>query len=232
MTATKADRTAQSVTDYAYAAILASVHDGTYHAGERLTEPRLTSELGVSRVPLREALKRLAAEGVLEFYPNRGVVVRILTRQDVAEFFQIRVALEGLASRLTAQRIGESGNRDHFATLLESTRHPGADHSPEAFMRHDSLVHGGIVARSGSQLLVKHWGLLQLPVHRLRYFADSTAWDFHASIHDHERILVAVVTGDGARAQEFMGTHIERVAAGVLQLSQADFDAVFNPGLA
>lgn len=219
----------QSVTDYAYGAVLAGVRDGTYHAGERLTEARLTRELGVSRVPLREALKRLAGEGVLEFYPNRGVVVRVLTRQDIADFFQLRASMEGLASRLTAGRVGEDGNRDHFARLLESARHPGSDHGAEAFMRHDAQIHGGIMERCGNRLLIRHWELLQLPVHRLRYFAGTTAWDFSTSVGDHERILAAVVTGDGRRAQELMAAHVERVAASVLQLSQADFDAAFNP---
>ena len=83
-------------------AITDGVKDGRYAPGQRLVEADLTAELGVSRGPLREALGRLAAEGVLELEPYRGAVVRRLTREDVEDLFSVREVLEGEAARLAA----------------------------------------------------------------------------------------------------------------------------------
>ena len=222
---------ALSVPDRVHQEILRAVQDGRYAAGERLTEPRLVAEHAASRVPLREALKRLAVEGVLDVYPNRGAVVHVLRRQDVAEFFQMRMALEGLAAKLTAQRINEDDNRHYFAGLLESNRDGRSDDTPEAFAMHDDLMHGGLVRRSHNELLLKHWNQLQLPVHRLRHLAHSSSWDLSTSTHEHESVLDAVMAGDGDTAQRHMADHLQHVLNRVTQLPQSQFDAVFNPGL-
>jgi DNA-binding GntR family transcriptional regulator len=226
-----AETAEQRVSDRVHDEILDRVRNGSYVAGERLTETRLTTEHRVSRVPLREALKRLAAEGVLDLFPNRGAVVRILTKRDVSEFFQLRIALEGFASRLTARRLDEDDNWDYFGALLEEIRQRHTCDDPVGFAAHDDRVHGGIVRRCGNQLLVKHWALIKLPLHRLRYFASSQAWDIEVSMHDHEEVVCAVLARDGDAAQELMAAHLQRVVGRLMTLNQAEFDEVHNPGL-
>lgn len=228
---TTAPAASTTVADRVHAEIFARIASGQYAAGERLTEPRLVDEHGVSRVPLREVLKRLAAEGVVDLYPNRGAVVRVLTRSDISEYFQVRMALEGFASRLAALRIGEDDNRDYFGRILEEIRRPHPDHGADAFTEHDERVHGGVVRRCGNGVLAAHWNLLQLPLHRLRHFASTRTWDFEASLRDHEQVVMAVVAADPAAAQESMCAHLDRVVTRLLLLSQAEFDEVFNPRL-
>ena len=78
--------------------------DGTLKPGERLVEDRLSAELGVSRVPVREALRGLSAEGLVRLLPRRGATVVEVTPADVAELVEVRALLEGLNARLAAQR--------------------------------------------------------------------------------------------------------------------------------
>src|SRR5579863_1311318 len=97
--------------------------------GERLVESDLTHRFGVSRGPIREALRRLAAEGFIEHAPNRGAVVRRLSLQDVRELFQIRAELEGLAARIAAAAAADPTKRAAFQAAIapiyeETTRQP------------------------------------------------------------------------------------------------------------
>src|SRR5690606_3964267 len=93
------DRTA---VDKVAHAIVEGIKAGIYAPGQRLIEADLTRDLGVSRGPVREATRRLGAEGILDVLPHRGAVVRKLSRRDVAAIYQIRELLEGLAARLSA----------------------------------------------------------------------------------------------------------------------------------
>ncbi|MFI0372246.1 GntR family transcriptional regulator [Actinomadura sp. 1N219] len=228
---TPAARSAGSASDRAHDAILTNLRDGVYLAGERLTESRLTDEIGVSRVPLREALKRLDAEGVLDLHPHRGAVVRVLERRDIAEFFQVRILLEGFASRLAAQRIHEDDNLDFFSGLLDLTQRAASGDEAAEFQTQNDLVHGGVVRRSGNRLLVRQWETMQLPLHRLRHFASSSTRSYDASTDDHAQILRAVVVGDGPEAQARMEAHLRHVVGTVMELNRTEFDNVFNPGL-
>ncbi|WP_169702104.1 GntR family transcriptional regulator [Janibacter terrae] len=221
---------APSVADRVYAEIFAEVAAGRYVAGERLTESRLATGHRVSRVPLREVLKRMAAEGILDLYPNRGAVVRVLSREDIHDYFEVRMALEGFASELVAAHIDRADNRDYFFEVVADMRRPHPDHGAEAFTEHDDLVHGGIVRRCGNKLLARQWQLLPLPLHRLRHFAGTNTWDFAASMQDHEEILAAVTAGRPDEAREQMVAHLDRVVQRVLSLDQKEFDGVFNPG--
>lgn len=95
-----ADQRRGATVDYVVSQIRSGILDGRYVAGQRLITRDLTEDLGISRGPIREALRRLAAEGMVELVPNRSPVVRHLTIKQVSNLFQIRETLEGLAARL------------------------------------------------------------------------------------------------------------------------------------
>ncbi|MEU3163086.1 GntR family transcriptional regulator [Streptosporangium sp. NPDC006930] len=229
------------MTDYIYETMSEHLRTGHYRAGERLTEARLTAELGVSRVPLREVLRRLAAEGAIEINPHRGASVRILTRDHIAQLFQVRMAVEGMAARLAAQRINEPGMRDQIMKLLElacpvhdpDAHDLGNDETPGggAGNPSESQIHGGIVEQSGNELLLAHWKMLEFPVHRLRYQSRTQPEQRLLSQRDHEAVLRAILAGDHEQAQRQMSNHVERVANAIHQLRDEEFNATVNPGL-
>ena len=91
-----------------------------YAPGQVLIEADLTRDFGVSRGPLREAFRHLSAEGLLQLVPNRGALVRRLSRKEAEELFQIRTALEALAVRLAAKAIDEGDNRQRFEAAIRA----------------------------------------------------------------------------------------------------------------
>src|SRR6202050_3223278 len=89
----------------AYSAVRDGILQGRYNAGSRLTEQELASALGVSRTPVREALRRLHAEGLVEFEPNHGAVVALFELEDAEEIFELRALLEPISARRAAERV-------------------------------------------------------------------------------------------------------------------------------
>ncbi|HEX6312852.1 MAG TPA: GntR family transcriptional regulator, partial [Acidimicrobiia bacterium] len=143
-------------------AIVEGIKGGRYAPGQRLVEADLTADLGVSRGPLREALGRLAAEGVLEIEPYRGAVVRRLSRSDVVDLFRIRELLEGEAARLAATRIDDADHRvrlEQAIAAVDAYREPGES---IAYMDENSRFHELIVELGGNKLLSRLIGQLQV----------------------------------------------------------------------
>ena len=103
--------------------------------GQRLVANDLTGQLGVGRGSVREAFQRLASDGLVEIIPNRGAIVRRLSRDQVRELFQIRVNLEGLAARLAAENINENSNRARFLKIWNEVKPKGASPHWPLFMR-------------------------------------------------------------------------------------------------
>ena len=98
--------------------------DGVYEPGDRLTEERLADDFGVSRNPVREAIRVLQGEGFLVAQPRRGAVVASLSEQDVVDLFDVRLSLEVLAAKLAAERAGTTGTAalDRLLVLMSSHR--------------------------------------------------------------------------------------------------------------
>jgi DNA-binding GntR family transcriptional regulator len=184
--------------------------DGTLKPGERLVEDRLSAELGVSRVPVREALRGLSVEGLVTLLPRRGATVVEVTPESVAELVEVRALLEGLNARLAAQR-----------------------HDPEIVAQlQDTLARGNAAARNGTSEELAH---LNAEFHErlgeasrnsvlsevMRGLRERTSiafaingrararedWDEHAGI------LAAVIAGDGELAALLANRHVQNAAA-------------------
>jgi len=199
-------------------AITEGVKDGRYAPGQRLVEADLTGELGVSRGPLREALGRLVAEGILENEPYRGAVVRKLTRADVVDLFQIREVLEGEAARLAAGAIDEGDHRRRMEASLATLDKFKARPDTLAYMDENTRFHELVVDLSGNLLLARLIGQLQVHAFRLllrRLILESSAMP--DSIAGHEAVANAILAGDGRTAEREMRRHVRRSGAMVLR---------------
>lgn len=228
---------AQSATDRAYSLILRNILTGKYRSGERLTESRLTAEFGLSRIPVREALQRLARDGTIDLHRHRGASLRVITRKDIADFFEVRSMLEGTSAAAAAGRIRESSNDAERGRLVDQMArwHKWADaaagYDKEEYAEHNQQFHEFIIHLSGNQLLVKFWEGFQLPLQRLRLIRHYRLGDLEASIDEHLRIAGSILAGDGRAAECYARNHTNRVAAGIYALSDHEFNLIFNPGI-
>lgn len=187
--------------------IRALIVSGRLKPGERIREEEIAAEHGVSRVPVREALRRLEAEGYVELIPYQGASVAVPSRSSAMELMQVRRALEVLAARLAAASRGGG-----LAQQLEQVTHEGlqgADRSERE--RHPDLVeefHDLVARASGNQQLVELLDQLRTKV-RWVFAMDledraTLAW------HDHDEVLEAILRGDVAAAGELMDAHVMR----------------------
>jgi DNA-binding GntR family transcriptional regulator len=204
------------VVDHIAAEMRHAIASGRLSLGQRLVECDMAREFGVSRGPVREAFGRLSAEGLIELVPHRGAVVRRLTRAEVADRFQIRAQLEGLAARLVAERIAVPASRDGFLVALR----PGdEDAGTIAGLRRDNYrLHGAIADIAGNPLLATMIRQLWLPgaMYDLRGALDHGHW--RESTCEHDRIAEAILAGDGAAAEGLMRAHLLRASDRILAL--------------
>ncbi len=196
------------------------IFDGGLAPGEKLAEQELCGRFGVSRTPLREALKVLATEGLVEIVPNRGARVARLTAADLDEAFPVMGALEALAGELACANITEAQLewvRELHDMML---RHYEAGRLPDYF-RANEAIHETILAAAGNATLAKLYEGLAGRVRRARYRANMSPERWAAAVAEHEAILAALEARDGAR----LGAILKRHLAGKLETVKAALEA-------
>lgn len=192
--------------------------DGSLAPGQRLISRDLIEELGISRGPLREAFRRLATDRLIELIPNRGAVVRRLSRTEIINLFQIREALEGQAARLAAERIDQDGNRAYFSAIVKQGRHHKRKQLMQSFIAHNREFHQAIVKMSDNEELAELIDRYQLAVFMtLLRQAVGTEQIIRDSIDQHEAIAAAILAGDPDQAYAAMRHHLWHSANGMLE---------------
>lgn len=181
---------------------------GELEAGAVLGEVPLAESFGVSRGPIREALSRLASEGLVTLVPRRGAEVTRLTAEEFLDAYQVREALETLAIRLAIPRLQES-DRKRLRSLHEQMVQHAAKGEIHAFFETNSAFHELFVSASGNKKLHEFYRLLLLQMGR--YLARSLALrgTVEKSVAEHSAILEAVEAGDADRAAWLLADHIE-----------------------
>lgn len=194
------DRVAEGLRD--------GILNNRYAPGQRLIEAELTRDLGVSRGPLREAFRRLDAEGLLEIVPHRGAVVRNLSFEDTVELLQIRRVLEPLAAGLAAEAIDLDGNRQRFESAIAPiwSEAPRMDSS---YHKENRRFHLSIFDFCGNGQLAELGGQLQLPLVMLQLGPAQTPETYRNSIRDHREIAAAILRGDSGAAETAMQRHLD-----------------------
>ncbi|MCI0753484.1 GntR family transcriptional regulator [Teichococcus vastitatis] len=211
-----AGRKRGSTVDYVVQRVRDALLSGRLALGQRLIEADMTQELGVSRGPWREAMRRLEAEGVVELIPNRGALVRRLSRQDIIDRFRIRQSLEGLAASLAASRMAEPGQGERFRAALQLRDGMTAETAAPRvanFRLHRAIAEGAGNAQL-LELITQLWGA------ELRGPEHATYWQ--ASAAEHDRIIDAVLAGDAAAAEQAMRQHLGAVLDRLLAAPEAE----------
>lgn len=191
--------------------------------GQRLVANDLVEQLGVSRGSIREALQRLSAEGLIDITPNRGAMVRRLSREQVRDLFQIRINLEGLGARLAAEHIREADHRKQFLAVWDEVKPDGSERAWSLFMRQNRLYHRTIVSIGGNKQLTQLIDNLQLPIVMFQVGQSMQPENSARSHHDHIQIAEAILAGDAQGAQAAMENHLKGSAEWILQLPNTAF---------
>jgi DNA-binding GntR family transcriptional regulator len=213
-----------ALVDRLAAAIHARVLAGEFASGERLRQESLASEFGVSRTPVREALRKLQAGGVVELEPNRGAVVRGPTAREVREAYEVRAELEGLAAELAATRIRDDDLRRlrdaqalfgrSVKTLLQWKRRHESGPPPEKAHREwidgNDLFHLAILEASGNERLRSTLADLHTSFPRdLTWIVlGESSHLLEENVAQHARILDAIERREPEAARRLMAEHI------------------------
>jgi len=190
-----------------------AIRGGRYAPGQRLVESELTAELGVSRGPVREALRRLAAEGLVEIVPHRGALVRRLTREQALELFEIRTELEALAARRAANRVGETCVRERFEHDTAPIRRDDPRYSTADYLAENRNFHAAIYRAAGNGELARLDRQMQLSLLLAQISPALTAQAILSSLAEHRAISRAILAGDAAAADAASRAHMERATA-------------------
>jgi DNA-binding GntR family transcriptional regulator len=176
--------------------------------GAELNEVALANSLGVSRGPLREALGRLAAEGLVTITPRRGAIVTKLSKQEFIDAYQVREALESLATRVAVPRLTDE-DRAELHRMAKDMRECAMADDAAAFFEINRRFHDKLVAASGNQRLFEMHQQLLGQMGRLLQKSAQLRGGLGESAAAHEAILEAVDAGDAERAAQLMAEHIK-----------------------
>ena len=183
---------------------------GNYAPGEELKEATLGKQLGVSRTPVREALRQLDLEGLVEIAPNRGAKVIGISRKDVEDIYHMRARLEGLAARKAAEQIKEEELAELEEVILLSEFHVKKPESKQ-MVRLDGRFHEIMYRASGSRMLEHVLTDFLHYVKMARSHSVKTEHRAQESVKEHKRILEAIRQRDGDLAEQLANEHIQHV---------------------
>jgi len=193
-----------------------AIIQGRLRPGERLMEAQLAEELGVSRTPVREAIRKLELEGFVAMLPRKGAYVAGISLKDIVDVFEIRAALEVLAAGLAAERITEE-ELDQMERYLLKAAEASSDADLGTFVEVDTGFHELIYKASRNQRLFQIVTLLQEQVQRFRTVSLSQPGRQKDAIHEHRQIIDAIAERNVELAQALAKEHIENAEQSMLQ---------------
>jgi DNA-binding GntR family transcriptional regulator len=189
--------------------------------GAKLNERELAEVLQVSRTPLREAIKMLAAEGLVELLPNRGAIAVELTEADVLNTFEVMAGLEAMSGELAAQRITDAELAEiramHFEMLAAYTRR-----DLPAYYRLNAQIHGAINAAAKNGVLTATYNQVNARLQALRFRSNQDEAKWKQAMAEHDRMIDALGRRDAGAMRQVLAEHLDHKRDVVVeQLRQA-----------
>jgi DNA-binding GntR family transcriptional regulator len=181
--------------------------EGRIAPGAKLNERELSALLRVSRTPLREAIKLLASEGMVDLLPNRGAVAVKLTETDILNTFEVLAELEAMSGELAAKRMTEGELAEvramHFEMLASFTRHDLSN-----YYRLNALIHAAINRAAGNPVLTSTYQSINARVQSLRFRTNQNEAKWSRAMQEHEVMIQALQARDGAAMRQVMVKHL------------------------
>jgi DNA-binding GntR family transcriptional regulator len=196
-----------SLHDEVTARVRDMIVDGRLTPGAPIPELELAQQLGVSRTPLREALKVLASEGLVELLPRRGAVVKVFTAKDAQDMLSLLALLEEHAGPLACA--ASDSVIAEILVLHERMRGHYARRERPEYFRLNQEIHNAIVRAAGNPTLDLLHGILRTRMRRIRYIGNNAPDNWAAAMAEHESFIAALKARDGARLGRLLREHIE-----------------------
>ena len=183
------------------------IMQGELRPGDKVPEQQLCERFGVSRTPMREALKVLASEGVLRLMLNRGAIVAETTQTEIDEIYPIMAALEAIAGEQACKHATDA----QIAGLRKLHDEMMAHHSAgeeAAYLRNNRAIHEAIIDMAGNATLKTVYQQMLARIHCIRFVVGKTGEQWEAAIREHEEIIVALEQRDAARLGTLLKDHV------------------------
>jgi DNA-binding GntR family transcriptional regulator len=182
--------------------------EGQLMPGTRINEGQVGASLGVSRTPLREAIKTLASEGLVEILPAKGAVVRRFTEQDIREILEVLKALEQAAARLACVRASNAEIKK-IAQMHKRMIELYAARNRLAYFKLNQAIHSAIVEAAGNAMLAQTHETLQARIKRIRFIGHEGPERWAAAVAEHEEMIAALTARKGEELAEVLGRHLD-----------------------
>jgi DNA-binding GntR family transcriptional regulator len=182
--------------------------EGRLAPGTRINEGQIGTILGVSRTPLREAIKSLTSEGLVEIVPAKGAVVRRFTEHDLIQILQVLKVIEQLGARLTCTKASDDEIKDIKNVHDRMMKLYKTGKRLEYFKLNQS-IHTSFVKASGNIFLAEMHETLQARIKRPRYIGNGEPSKWAAAVAEHEEMIEALLKRDGERLADVVGRHLD-----------------------
>ena len=183
-----------------------------YGVGQRLIESDLTQQLGVSRSTVREALKILAANGVVELVPHRGAVIRRLSLTDAEKLLSLLEVLTGLAARLAANNIDRGQNRKLFIAAAKPLIDARSTNELDRILDERARYYQTMLDIADNSELRRAMPMPRAHLFRTQFYGFLSKVDLRAMVTEYRNITKAILAGSGAKAELFARRHLQRTA--------------------
>jgi len=199
----------------------ALIIEGVLAPGARLNERELSQQLGLSRTPLREAFRLLAAEGLLLQLPNRGVQVVALSREDVRHAFEVMASLEGLAGELAAARVTDADLAD-LEKLQGELEKAHKRRDLPGYYRVNRAIHDRLNLIAANPVLAQTYRTLNARLHALRFRSNLNGAKWDRAVAEHRSMLAALAARDGTALRDLLVGHLHAKLQAVLETMGQD----------
>lgn len=190
--------------------------EGRIAPGAKLNERELCEVLEVSRTPLREAIKMLAAEGLVELVPNRGAIAVSLGEEDIRHTFEVMAGLEAMSGELAAQRITGAELAEiralHFEMMAAWTRRDLSN-----YYRLNALIHRAINAAAKNPVLSATYDRVNARLHALRFRSNQDEEKWKTAVKEHEQMVEALAARDTKAMRAVLAAHLQNKLSVVLE---------------
>lgn len=186
-----------------------AILEGKLKPGQRLMEVQLAEQLGVSRTPVREAIRKLELEGLVVMLPRKGAYVANMSLKDILDVLEVRASLEGLAASLAAERISED-DINKLKDISEQFKKSTMESDVDALLKQDVEFHECIFKATNNKKLIQLINSLWEQVYRFRVTYMS---DYDSSLNiveEHRCLLEAIIKGDSELSKKYATEHIEK----------------------
>jgi len=209
-----------SLRDRVFNQLQNDILNGLYEPGESLIESKLSEELGVSRTPIREAIRQLELEGLVKTVPNKGAVVSGISKKDIEDIYTIRMLIEGLAARWAAEKITpkelkelqEAVDLEEFYTNKNDT---------EQLLKFDTRFHDIIYKACKSKPLMHMLSTFHHYVQKARSISMSSPERAKQVLREHKAILQAIIERDGDKAEKLSTEHVRNASINLIKQNGA-----------